>query len=324
MTGLVVLFSLAAAACLALATVLQQQAAATVPKRHALRPSIIVAVLRKPRWLAGKVADVAALVLQALALARGSLLVVQPLLAFGVVIAMPMHAWTAHRRLGSRQYAGAVATAAGLAVFLLAGRPTAGRHHAGMVPWALGVLVAGLAAVVCVVAASGLGRHARAALYAGAGGCCFAISGACLKQVSGEAFHLTRLVTDPAWIGFLAIGALGTVFVQSAFQAGPLTSSIGVLTAAEPVMAAVVGALVFDERFRGGPGALAIAGGGAVLLAIGVLAVASFGHQPAEQPAAFEQSDPRDRSGRDVARGPQVARLAVAAREVDDVLRGIA
>lgn len=280
MTVLVVAFSLGAATCLAIATVLQQEAAATVPQEHALRFSILIQVLRRPRWLAGKVADLAALGLQALALARGSLLMVQPLLACGVVIALPMHAVASRRRLGARQYAGACATAAGLALFLLAGRPTDGAHRAGLLAWAGGIVIAATAGVVCVAAASGRGQQARAALYAAAGGCCFAISGACLKQVSGDGFHLTRLVTDPACAGFLVIGALGTVFVQSAFQAGPLTSSIGVLTAAEPVMAAIVGAVVFGERFQGGAPVSVLTALGAVVLAVGVFAVASFGSEP--------------------------------------------
>jgi len=45
--------------------------------------------------------------LQGLALARGSLLVVQPVLACSVMLALPMDAITANRRVGRRSLFGA-------------------------------------------------------------------------------------------------------------------------------------------------------------------------------------------------------------------------
>ena len=81
---------------------------------------------RRPVWLIGMAADGLGYVAQAIALALGSLVLVQPLLATSLLFALPLGAWWGKRRLHRSDGLWAIALTAGLAVFLVAGNPTAG------------------------------------------------------------------------------------------------------------------------------------------------------------------------------------------------------
>jgi uncharacterized membrane protein len=126
----VVLAALAAAACYAIAAVLQQSAATEQRAELSLRPGLLFALLRRPRWLLGNLAGGAGFAFQFLALRRGSLALVEPLLVVSLVIALPLSAISGHRRLGYRDWAPAVLVIAALALFLLAARPGPGFPHA--------------------------------------------------------------------------------------------------------------------------------------------------------------------------------------------------
>lgn len=267
---MVVACSLAAAVCLALATVFQQRAASRVPVRHALRPGLLLRVVREPLWLVGKVADTCALGLQALALSRGSLLVVQPLLALGLVVALGLDAAWSRRRPTPRELASALAITAGVTAFVLLDTG-AGRPVAGLASWLVGGGVVAVAVVGCVALAARRGARGRGALYAAAGGLAYAVSGGLLKQLTGVwRGHAGLVPLSVSFAGFLLIGLVGTLLVQTAFQVAPLTATIGVLTAAEPVAAGVVGVVVFGERLGGSGSALGVA---AVAVVAGVLTV---------------------------------------------------
>src|ERR1700733_9187003 len=69
----VVLASLAAACCYAIAAAAQQSAARDEAADLALRPALLAALARRPRWLLGNLASVAGFAFQFLALRRGAL-----------------------------------------------------------------------------------------------------------------------------------------------------------------------------------------------------------------------------------------------------------
>src|SRR5882724_7885400 len=97
--GLVVAYALAAAICWASASVLQQRAAASEPDTGSLGPSLIVRLAHHRAWLVGNGADAIAYLFQFLALRRGSLALVQPLLVTSMLFALPVSARLGHRRL---------------------------------------------------------------------------------------------------------------------------------------------------------------------------------------------------------------------------------
>jgi drug/metabolite transporter (DMT)-like permease len=268
--------ALAAATCFALCTVLQQHAAAQAPRHLSLRLGLVAFVWRHPRWLIGQLVGVVAVALQAAALAHGSLVLVQPTLAFGVVIALALDALMKRARIGVRSLVGAAVLTAGIGAFLIIGSPTPGLDRGPARAWALAIAAAAVLVVVCGRAARRAGEASRPALFAFAGAAVYAISGGLLKQSADlwpdRGWHI---LAEPALWGFIVIGLCGTVLVQSAFHAGSLSASIGVLTAAEPVLGALVGIGVFHERLRVDSGSVALIVLSGAAVAVGVLAVTS-------------------------------------------------
>src|SRR5205823_13168937 len=83
-----------------------------------------------PMWIIGILADVAGFGLQFVALDRGSLVLVQPLLVSGLLFALPFGAALTHRRLTASEWLGSAATVAGLALFLVVASPGPGQDRA--------------------------------------------------------------------------------------------------------------------------------------------------------------------------------------------------
>ncbi len=269
------MLALGAAGLYAATSVLQQSAAATVAHERSLRPSLLVALVRQPRWLLGNLAEVGAVTLQFLALRRGALLLVQALLVSGLLLALPVGAALHHRRLSRTDWLGALGIVAGLAVFVTIARPAAGRGDASGLGWALVALLGG-GAVVALVLRAPAEPGAPRATYLGAGcGVLFGVTAA-LAKASGHLLDRGLAHALQAWepYALLGLGALGFLLAQSAFQAGPLAASLPLITAADPIVAALIGVLAFHERLATGAGAVALQAfaGLAVIAGVWILA----------------------------------------------------
>src|SRR5438132_1263895 len=94
-----------------------------------LSPRLLLELLKLPAWRAGIAANVAAYALQFLALRRGSLVLVQPLLVSGLLLALLLGEVLAPGTLGRRELLAALAIAVGLSLFLVAASPNRGAAH---------------------------------------------------------------------------------------------------------------------------------------------------------------------------------------------------
>ena len=112
--------------------------------------------------------QVAGWVLQAAALDRGPLVVVQSLTTFSLVIALPLGVRLTDQHVGPRELLGAVGVIAGIVLFLAAGTPAGGTSNPSAAAW----WNAGLVAVVIVGAVAALGRTRHGARARGAVRCC--------------------------------------------------------------------------------------------------------------------------------------------------------
>jgi drug/metabolite transporter (DMT)-like permease len=272
----VVLLALASALAFATATVVQHRAAASAPMddgRGALL-GLAVRLIRNPAWLAAQLASVLGLALHALALRSGQVVVVQPLLSSGLVLALVLGALVDLRhperpRPDRREWAAAAVVTAGLATFLVAARPAAGSHLGRPIPLLICVVgtlvVAGAAAVVSTRRTAGR-RTLWLATSAGLG---FGVTGLLLKDLMGQ--PLTRW--PPGWTlpAFLVIGAVAILMSQWAFHSGPLVQSLPVMTVLEPLVVLLAAGPVFGERLASGPVAHAGQIAGAAALIGGVL-----------------------------------------------------
>ncbi|WP_459112814.1 DMT family protein, partial [Streptomyces sp. OR43] len=103
MSVLVIVLSVSAACCLGFGFVLQQAAARHAPKSDYLSPRLLLDLMRVRSWLAGIGLMVCGMVLGALALGKGEVSVVEPLLATNLLFAMALSRHRTGQRLGRGQ-----------------------------------------------------------------------------------------------------------------------------------------------------------------------------------------------------------------------------
>jgi drug/metabolite transporter (DMT)-like permease len=295
---MVILLSLGAAMGYAISSVLQQRAAAREPAGHAMKASLVLRLLRRPLWLAGKAVDVVATVLQAIAIHLGSLIVVEPLLASGLLFALPLGAAVAGTRLRRQDWQGALALTAGLAVFTAAARNSGGRQGAPLVTWCLlGGVLATATWVLIALAQNRFPSH-RAPLLAAAGALLYAGTAALTKPVTKAwTTGLNRLATSWELYAMLAVSLVAAVVVQSAFQTGSIATSLPTLSAVEPVAGAAIGVAVFREHLTASPAALLPLTLGLLATIAGIICLARSPLVGATGPSS--RPDPAPRADRD-------------------------
>lgn len=107
-----------AAVSWAVANVLQQRIAARLPSAAAFDAAVLLRLARRPLWLLGMALVVVAFSLQAAALGTGRLVVIEPVLASSLLVALVLAARADRYRMRPGEWAAAIATFAGLAAFL--------------------------------------------------------------------------------------------------------------------------------------------------------------------------------------------------------------
>ncbi len=101
MHGIALLTAACSAAGFALSTSLQHMAADRAPEATQGTHRLLAHLARRPWWVVGQFVAVGSFALHALALRLGALVVVQPVVVSGIVLAVPVSAALA-RRLPSR------------------------------------------------------------------------------------------------------------------------------------------------------------------------------------------------------------------------------
>ncbi len=153
-----------------------------------MRPGLVLQLLRRPRWLLGNLTDLAAVILQFMALRRGALLVVRSLLITGLLFTLPVAAATNHRRLQAREWLSAVGLVTGLAVFLAQANPARGRSRATGGGWIAVITITAAAVAVLGGGAPKAAGRARARRLGAASGMVFALT-ADLAKGSGQVLN---------------------------------------------------------------------------------------------------------------------------------------
>ncbi|MCS0605439.1 DMT family transporter [Streptomyces sp. LP11] len=254
MLALTVALALLAALANASASVLQRRAAVQEPGEGSGAGSVVrrfAHILRRPYWLAGAGLLLLSGLLQAGALAVGSLALVQPLLATELLFTLAVGSVVFRRRPDRRTWLAFLGLALGLALFLLAAAPSAGRQTAPAHAWLLGGCGA-LAVVVLLVAAARPTEGApRAALLGLASAVSFATTAALMKEAVG------RLANGPAamlshWSPYATAGAglVAFLLLQGALGAGSLTASQPALTLGDALTSVVLGWVLFAETIQ--------------------------------------------------------------------------
>ncbi|MBX7430939.1 DMT family transporter [Mycobacterium sp. Y57] len=248
--GLTVLLAFLAAVFLAIGIVVRQRATIDVPAEHGVSAVMFQTLIRRPLWWAGTGAAVAGYAFQAMALASGSLLLVQPILVSALLFALPLSARLAHRRVTRGEWAWALLLTAALAVFVLLAKATPGDYEASLTASAVVAVVCTGAVLACVVVAARNAGWRRAVLLAVAVGVLFGVVAVLTKLVMHVLTHegVVAVLTTPVLYLLALLGVVATLLQQSAFHAGSLQTSVPTMLVLEPVIAVILGAVVLGEH----------------------------------------------------------------------------
>lgn len=267
--ALAVIFAVASAAAYAAGAVVQERLAADA-ERHS-----VLAMLRLGRWWLAVGLNAAGGALHVAALAYGPLSLVQPLGLLTLVLALPMGAALAARRVHAEHWRGAGLTVAGLAVLLVLVGSTEGP---GVLTDARAATLAVVAAalVIALMVAARLARPAvaRGILYASASGIAFAVASALTQTVTLRAAEDgADALFSPLALVLAAMAVGGLVLSQVSYRDSGLGAPLATVSMANPVASAVIGMAFLGEGFTGGArgavvalGAALVAGSGVVLL----------------------------------------------------------
>ncbi|OCB39529.1 hypothetical protein A5676_13210 [Mycobacterium malmoense] len=265
-----ILSALLSALWAAVGIVVRQRAAQEVPAGEGMSGMMVTTLARRPVWWAGTIAAVAGYVFQAVALAHGSLLLIQPLLVSSLLFALPLSARLCHQRISASQWGWATLLTAALAVFVLVGQPREGHHRPPVPAWTLALVVSVPLLIGCVAAARRAAGRVRAMLLGVAVavllGMIAVLTKICTHRYAVGGWHAVLTVPAPYLLVALAVAA--TLVQNSAFHAGALQASVPIMLVGEPVVAVALGVAVLGEH-------LAVRGSTTLELAVAVAAMAA-------------------------------------------------
>lgn len=264
------LLALSSALCVATGDVLQQRAAHCITDRELGPVELFAGLLRSQRWWWGAALLLASIGLQAAALGGGSVLLVQALLMFSVLFALPINARLSHRAVTAGEWVWAALLTAAVTVVVVVGNPQTGHAGAPLRTWAVVALVLGPLLAGCVVAGRVRGGAVAAVLFAFVSGSLWGVFAVLTKEVMARLGQGVGVVTrTPELYACILVALGGVVWSQAAFRAGPLTASMPTLQVSQPVVASVLGVVVLGETLDTGR-----AGTVALLVAVVVMTAA--------------------------------------------------
>ena len=264
-----VLLALSSALMFGAGVALQHRAAVAVPSELAARPGLLVRLVRRPLWLGGLVAEVAGFGIQTLALYRGSLVVVQPLITTSLLFTLVFVAMLERTSLAPAEWMAVVAVLTGLGVFLIVAQPgTESRAVADREGWLLVTVAVAVAVIVTAGAALRSTGLARAGLFSLAAGVADAFMAVLAKSFAG-AFDAGVGHVFTSWTPYAVVagGLVAMLLTATAYQAGHATLALPIITVTDPVIGSVIGVLLFGEHLH-------LGGLRAPVVALGLLASA--------------------------------------------------
>jgi drug/metabolite transporter (DMT)-like permease len=284
------LLALTAAGCFALAATLWQKAALNLEGVSFRHPLSFAVLLGQGVWLLGLLMQIVGVVLQAAALDRGRVSIIQPLLVTTVIWALPLGYFLTHQTVGRREILGAVIIVVGLVGFASFGHPAAGVEDASNADWAIAVIVIGLACTALLLFANRGSLSTRAAVLGTVAGMLYGLSATMMKPVV-EQLHTDGLADVIAGLEFwiwATAGIVGFLFQQLSLSTGKLVPSVATVSVANPVVSVMLGALVLLERLDKEPPWHAIVACASLGVALLGAVIVSSAHEKGRDEAAPE------------------------------------
>jgi hypothetical protein len=261
-TPVAIVTAIAAAAVLGLSAAIDQRSTKKVKTREPLSPKLLADLARQPLWLIAIGANVVGFALQVVALAYGSLALVQPLLVCDLLFAV-LIAWVLRGNANEPQpnmtsmWIGVVVTTIGLAGFLAIGQPTPGHTQARLSmlpPLAIGYVVV----VGACLAIAKRNRGLQPLALATACGVSYGVAAFVIKLLTSEfGGGLGAVFTNWPIYVFIVVGPAGFILNQNALQQGTLLAPVqAIISVADPIISIALGVAWLDVRLRSSPGAI--------------------------------------------------------------------
>jgi drug/metabolite transporter (DMT)-like permease len=269
------ILALLAAFSFALGSVLQQRGTLQTTAKEG-DPRFLAEILRKPIWLLGGSLQVCGWVLQAAALDRGSLALVQSLCALSLVFALPLGKRLTNQQVGRRSIIGACLTLLGIITFVVVGQPQGGESQPETSTWwTAGLMIGALMVLLAWLAYRRRGAVA-AALFATAAGLAYAFQAAATKVFMTQIGSGLAAILS-TWTPYaLILSALaGFALQQSSLKTGYLAPAMAAVNATTLVASVLLGVILFEETLSKGQGRLPSAIIGLTLAIIGVALLAT-------------------------------------------------
>jgi drug/metabolite transporter (DMT)-like permease len=250
---------------------LQALEARATPPEEGLRVSLLGRLLRRPRWIAGLLVGGLGVPIEVLAFANAPFVVIEPILASGLLILLAIGVRVLGERPGAEVVVGVVAIIVGTALIAW-GAPPHSEEHRG--PVAVAVVMAALVAISLVPFAL-RGSRLDTALMPNLGSACgFAATNVAAKLLSDD-FGGNHYFAAVVWVsvaGFAGIAA--TISGMTALQRRPATTVVPISTAVQTFLPVALEPLFLTESWRRAElGGLLLAAG-LVVIAIGTVLVA--------------------------------------------------
>lgn len=211
------------------------------------------------RWIGALLLTGVGAGLHVAALGFGTVGVVQALGTLTLLFALPIGAFRTHTPIAPAAWRDAGLTVAGLVTIIsLTAEPAGPAEMSGSTSRHLAIGTVATVAALTVAAWRAHSPLARSLLLAGAAGAAFAIA-----SVLSKAVLVSFSVPTAGVVAVLAVG--GYLLGQLSYRGAGLAAPLAMVTVANPVVAAVVGIVVFGEGFRfGWLGSILAAAAGAV------------------------------------------------------------
>ena len=228
-------------------------AAGTVWRHRIMRDgSSVVKSMRRPAWWASMGLAFLAYGFQAAALAFGTLLVVQPILALSLMLTLVFSARAEHRRMHQAEAFWAIVLTASVASVIVFGRPIPGEREPATWEWATVVGVGAVVSILALAIASRRRPNTRALIDGIICGAMFGFQ-AVFSKVAVDAFvhgGVSGLLASWQLWAMLVAATAGTIVQQYAFAAGNLATSLPASKIVEPLLAFSLSLTLLGESFR--------------------------------------------------------------------------
>lgn len=251
---LAAVLALCAALASAIGNVIRQRSAQEVTDKQVGHLTLFGMLLRDTRWWMGGIGDIASYVFLALALDKGSVLLVMSLQVTALLFALPIYARLTRHRISRQEWIWAILLAVALAIVIAVGDPVGGQELGPLQTWLVVAVVMGPALGLGLLGARiWSNRPVAAVLLAAVAGSLLAVFAVLMKGVVDIVGRGTGLLWHtPELYAWVFCGVAGMIYHQSAYRAGSLTASLPTIIVAKPVVGGVLGVIVLRETLDAG------------------------------------------------------------------------